>query len=472
LRRGLSLNPKESKPLSFREFVNLVKPRYQWYAHCEALANVLQQVADGKIKRLMVFMPPRHGKSELVSRLFSAYYLYLHPERWVGINSYAADLAFTLSRASRENFKGAGGQTKSDADAVKHWETQEGGGLWAAGVGGPITGKGFHLGIIDDPLKNSEEAASVTIRDKQKEWYGSTFYTREEPDGAIVVIQTRWNEDDLSGWLLAEEAEEEPEGWHIVNFEAIKDEQPQTFPETCTVEPDTRKAGEPLCKERYPIERLLKIAARIGGYFWDALFQQRPTSKEGSFFKVGRLEIVDVPPAALRKVRAWDQAATEGRGDYTAGVLMGAGGDGFYYVLDVVRGQWGTDTRNAQIKQTAQLDGHSVAIRGAQDPGSVGVDAALAFTRMLAGFTVKTVKVSGAKDVRADPFSSQVNAGNVRLVAGDWNRDFIEELRKFSGKDGGVDDQVDAASDAFTELAEPELVPFTQSNYAGYGKRR
>src|SRR5690606_35818692 len=130
----------------------------------------------------MVFLPPRHSKSEMFSRLFSAYYLFRNPHHFVGINSYSAELAYTLSRAARENFLEAGGSISDEAAAVKHWETSERGGLWAAGVGGPITGKGYHLGIIDDPLKNSEDAASSTIREKQKEWYASTFYTRQEPN--------------------------------------------------------------------------------------------------------------------------------------------------------------------------------------------------------------------------------------------------------------------------------------------------
>lgn len=212
--------------LTFAEYIRRVNPKFQFYGHIDKLIAVLQRVADGEISRLMVFMPPRHGKSETVSRLFSAYYLHRHPERWVAITSYAAELAFTLSRAARDNYLGAGGSLKDDAGAVKHWETGKGGGLWATGVGGPATGKGFHLGIIDDPLKNAEEAASETIREKQKDWYRSTFSTREEPNGAIVVIMTRWHEDDLAGWLLAHEAsnEDEPEGWWTVTMRGLSDD--------------------------------------------------------------------------------------------------------------------------------------------------------------------------------------------------------------------------------------------------------
>ena len=292
-RRGLLPPARPETPLTFREFIDKVRPGYVWYRHCQILADVLQRAADGEIKRLMVFMPPRHGKSELVSRLFSAYFLYRYPERWVGINSYGADLAYTLSRAARDHYTKAGGSVRDDAGAVKHWETGKGGGMWAAGVGGPITGKGWHLGIIDDSLKNAEEANSPTIREKQQDWYGSTFYTREEPspdgnpDGCLINIQTRWHEADLAGWLLSQEASEDdsPEHWHVVSFEAIKEADDQVFPATCTVEPDWRQPGEALCPERRPIEKLRKILAKIGSYFFGALFQQRPRPAEGNTFK-------------------------------------------------------------------------------------------------------------------------------------------------------------------------------------------
>jgi len=438
-----------TKHQSFRQFVSAVNPRYQWYRHCEVIADVAERVASGKLKRVMLFVPPRHSKSETISRLFTAYYLRCHPDKWVGLSSYSSELAYVLSRASQENYLASGGILSAKAGAVKHWETGKGGGLWAAGVGGPITGKGFHLGVIDDPLKNSEEASSAVIREKQKEWYRSTFYTRAEPDAAIVVIQTRWHEDDLSGWLLSEEEGESPERWHVVNLPAIA-EAPQGFPASCTIESDWRNEGEALCSERYPIERLNQVASRIGGYYFSALYQQRPSNKEGAFFKVNQLSILPAAPAGLKTVRAWDLAAST-NGDYTVGVKLGKDNEGRFYVLDVVRGQWLPDERNRVMLQTAALDGRATRIRLAQDPGAAGVDQAQALTRMLAGYSVPAERVSGSKETRADGLAAQVNAGNVSLIAGDWNKAFIEELRTFPL--GKHDDQVDAASDAFQELA-------------------
>lgn len=435
---------------NFRLFTRIANPRFTFYQHCELLADVLEKVANGEIKRLIISLPPRHSKSEMISRLFTAYYLRKNPSHFVGINCYSAELAYTLSRASRENFLRAGGIVRDDVSAVKHWETPEGGGMWAAGVGGSITGKGFHLGIIDDPLKNAEEASSDTIREKQKEWYSSTFYTRGEPDNAIIVIQTRWHEDDLTGWLLSEESGEEPEKWHIVCLPAIYEE-PQEFPDSCTLQRDFRTAsGEALCPERYPEPKLKKLKARIGDYHFDALFQQRPTSKKGLFFDVSKLIIVDAAPVDARRARGWDKAATAGDGDFTEGVRISKTADGIFYIEDNVGGQWDTATRDATIRQTAALDGQGVHQIGEQEPGASGVTDAENFIKMLSGFPVSCEKSSSNKMLRADAFSAQINAGNVRIVKGDWNKALIEQYRKFPR--GKHDDKIDGGSMAFNKL--------------------
>lgn len=403
----------------------------------------------------MVFLPPRHSKSETVSRLFPAYCLSKYPEKWVGLCSYGIDLARTLSRNARANFVESGGTLAQSAKAVTHWETLAGGGMWAAGVGGAITGKGGHYLVIDDPVKNAEEAQSEVVLEKHRDWYDSTFYSRQEPNAAIVVVQTRWSDSDLSGWLLENEANEDPEGWYIVNLPAIAEEE-REFPESCTVHPDWRKEGEALCPERYPIEKLLKILKRIAGYWWDALYQQRPTPRAGSFFHVDKFRIVEVAPAGLMECRAWDIAATEDGGAYTVGVkTAGPDSEGKFYVLDVVRGRWETGKRNAIIRQTAELDGIGCKVRLPQDPGAAGVDMANSFLRLLMGFWVLVERVTGKKESRADPMSAQINGGNYCLVRGDWNKEFINEYRQFPR--GKYCDQVDAGADAFSELALQEI---------------
>jgi len=467
------INPQRES-LTFREFIARANPRYQFYKHNEILIAVLQRVAEGKIKRLFVFEPPRHGKSETISRLFSAYFLYLYPERWVGLTSYAADLAYTLSRNSRENYLRVAEGISEQASAVKQWETGYGGGLWAAGAGGPATGKGFHLGIVDDPIKNAEDASSDALRAKLQDWWNSTWYTREEPwsdtdpNAAMIEVQTRWHEDDLAGWLLEQEKQAEDdddrERWHIVNLPAIAEEPwPEQFPASCTIEPDWRQVGEALCPERRPLEKLKRVAKRIGGYFFDALFQQRPTAKEGEFFKVGKFQIVDELPAGLVRCRAWDLAATEGgSGARTVGVGIGKHeATGIWYAWDSHGGRWSSDEVETQIAQIAALDGQAVRIHLPQDPGQAGKAQARQLIKKLAGYIVKAEPVTGSKETRATAYSAQVNAGNVKLLRGEWNKQFIEVHRQFPR--GKLKDEVDAGADGFNELAlsnETKRIPF------------
>ena len=239
------------EPLTFREFIRTVAPHIQFYRHVEKLIGVLQRVADGTLKRLMISMPPRHGKSEVASRLFTAYYLYRHPQQFVGVASYGASLAYTLSRSARENYRASGSELATEG--VEMWETVEGGGLWAAGVGGPITGKGAYLLLVDDPVKNAEEAASPTFREKQKEWWRARSTLAKSPMPQSWSFGPRWHEDDLSGWLLAQEVDtdSEPEHWHIMCMPAMAEPLPP-FPASCTVEPDERAVGEPCARNATP----------------------------------------------------------------------------------------------------------------------------------------------------------------------------------------------------------------------------
>lgn len=484
---------RPENPMTFREFVAVVRPTYQWYRHCEVLGDVLERVASGEIKRLMIFMPPRHGKSEETSRLFSAYFLYRFPDFWVAITSYAADLAYTLSGAAKDHYVNAGGTLKKGAKAVKHWETGKGGGFWAAGVGGPATGKGWHLGIIDDPVKNSQEASSVTIRERNKEWFNSVFYTREEPwsatdaNGALIVIQTRWHEDDLAGWLLAEEEataaelakeradgvpedeiEDNAERWHIVCLPAIAEKLPK-FPDTCTVEPDWRKEGEALCPERRPLRKLQRILHKIKEYFFGALFQQRPRPKDGDAFRAAWFDenLVDASavPADAEYVRFWDKAGSGKKtACYTAGVLIArCRRTNRFFVVDVVRGRWDSGDREDKMLATAVSDqlryGIGVRIWMEQEPGSGGLDSARASVQNLVGFNAQFETATGEKPIRFEPFAAQAKIGNVKFVrsAGTdnhWNPAYRDEL--IALWNGHYCDQADATAGAFNKLAIPD----------------
>uniref|UniRef100_A0A6M3XQ49 Putative terminase n=1 Tax=viral metagenome TaxID=1070528 RepID=A0A6M3XQ49_9ZZZZ len=290
----------------YLSFAKIVNPKFLPYRHNIMLAEHLEAVVAGDINRLMVFEPPRHGKSEQVSRILPAYFLFKHPDKWVGLTSYGASLATGMSRNAKSNYARVAGRVKSKAgqerkDGVEEWQTMVGGGMWAAGVGGAMTGKGFHLGIVDDPIKNAEEAFSNTIREKQKEWWESTFYTRAEPDAAIVLVQTRWHEEDLSGWLLEVMEKESPEHWTIINLPAIKDKHHYMWPVTCNIVPDWRRDGEALCPERYDVVALRRLMHGEGGYFAEALYQQRPSSVTGK----GRIHYAFDSDNISEEVASW-----------------------------------------------------------------------------------------------------------------------------------------------------------------------
>jgi hypothetical protein len=329
---------------TFREFTTHARPSFIFHKHNEVLASVLDRVTAGELKRVMVFEPPRQGKSEQVSRLFPPHYLFKHPTHHVGLTSYSANLAYNLSRDARANYEATGRKLSGDASAVEEWRTEQGGRFWSDGVGGAMTGKGFNLGIIDDPLKNREEAESETIRQKIWDWYTSTWYTRQEPSAAIILVMTRWQSDDLAGRLLKQELTQ-PEYWHIVNFAADELTRPNQFPVTCTVEPDWRERdGVALCPQRYDEEALKIIRNAIGLRDYTALYRQRPVIESGNIWKQDWFEVFDdgIFSRNGNSIKLsndgcdWDTAYTEDeQNSASAMVRSSLGSDGCVYVTDV-----------------------------------------------------------------------------------------------------------------------------------------
>jgi len=416
-------------------------PRYRVGAHHRRIAAKLEAVERGEIKRLMILMPPRHGKSMLTSEFFPAWYMGRNPENYIIAATYAQEFADDIGRKVRNqltdpDFRAIfpGVMARSDSTSAKRFHTTSGGSYFAVGVGGPATGRGAHLFLIDDPLKNREDAESEALRRKLKDWYTSVAYTRLMPGGAIVIIQTRWHEDDLAGWLLAEHAHE---GWDVLSLPAIDDD------------------GDALWPEAYPLERLREIERTIGPRDWASLYQQRPAPAAGALFDVGKIQVVDALPLGLTLVRGWDLAATRQVGtnnpDWTVGALQGRGRDGVFYIADIVRFRGSPLDVETAIDNTADLDGPHVKISIPQDPGQAGKAQALRFVQMLAGHTVVTSPETGDKATRAAPFAAQVEAGNVRMLRAPWNRMLIDEMTMFPN--GTKDDQVDALSRAFSELS-------------------
>lgn len=460
-----SLNPKlqairaELARRNLEDFIRFTYPNYDfgWFNEelAASLTQFVQDVVDGKQPRLMIFAPPRSGKSEQVSRRLPAWALGKHPDlQFIGA-SYSADLANRMSRDVQRIIEGDNYDQifpdvklpqKGDTNNTRTQDLFEivghKGAYRAAGVGGGITGMGADIGVIDDPVKDAKEANSKTYRDSVWEWYTTTFYTRLSPKSGILLCMTRWHEDDLAGRLLKAAEDGDGDQWQVIDYPAIaeKDEK-------------HRKEGEALHPERFPLSRLVKIMRAIGSRAWNALYQGRPTSKTGGVFLTDRFITVDAIPAGviIKRVRAWDFAATKDGGDYTTGVLMGEGSDGRYYILDVVRGQYSSLDVESVLKATASRDGYDVDIHLPQDPGAAGKAQAQRQVSLLSGYIAKSERMTGDKVTRAAAFAAQVEAGNVVLLRGSWNDEFINELGDFPL--GKHDDQVDAAADAFNDLA-------------------
>lgn len=421
--------------------------------HLQLLQDELMECAAGRTKRLIVTMPPRHGKSETVSHWFPTWFLGNFPDRRLLLCSYEASFAASWSRKVRDSLvEGVelgifSDGPRADLGAAHQWETPHGGGMISAGVGGSITGRGANGLIIDDPVKNAEEANSPTYREKTWEWYTTTAYTRLEPGGFVVIVQTRWHVDDLTGRILSPDYQSEQDiaEWRVVNLPALAEEG----------DPLGRDIGEPLWPQRYPAEALAQSKRVLGSYGFNALYQQRPTLREGGMFKREWCRLADASPAGGKVFRMWDLAGTEGGGDWTAGVKVRAV-NGQYCIEDVQHEQLSPRGVRDLVRLTAELDGRDCPVGIFQDPGQAGKEQAQEYAKLLAGFALKVVPSSGDPDLRAMAASAQFEAGNVTLLRGKWNAALIDELCAFQSKRAnGVDDQVDALSGAFAELTTP-----------------
>ena len=402
------------------------------------------KVMSGEVKRLCINMPPRHGKSEQVTIRFPAFFMEHFTGQNVMVAGYNQSISRRFSRRTRQIVENRIGLDEKN-QSVEEWQTTNNNYYYCASTSNPRTGIGFNLIILDDLVKNREEASSKTHKEKVKDFYREDCYSRLEPDGAIIICNTRWSEDDI----IAEALSTEPEEWTVLSLPALCDD-----PENDLL---GRDLDQPLWEARYDTQKLLEIKKVMGEFGFAALYQQRPVPKEGGLFKADRL-VIDKPPKMIRKVRAWDLAASSGKGDYTVGVLMGVDEHQNYWILDLYRDRVSTDVRDKQMLQIAGMDGVETRIRLAQDPGSAGKSMKEYFVKFFAGYLVIAKPVSGNKEVRAEPMAIQVNEGNVFLARGDWNKEFINEIGNFPY--GAHDDIIDACSDAFDELAKVRMRRF------------
>lgn len=422
---------------------------YQRYRHVEVMDQAIQETIECG-GRLILSASVRHSKSQTASRWTPARFIGANPDKRVILAGHQAEFAAAWGRAARDILTEHGPDefgiaVSRRSVAANRWDIEgHEGGMITVGVGGSPIGRGADLMIIDDPIKSYQDAMSPLVRKRVQDWWTGTMASRIEPGGAVILCMARWHEDDLAGFLLRED----PEHWRELRLPAVCDD-----PDS---DPLGRGLGEPLWPERWPKEdldrRRREVSLSLGEVVWLAQYQQRPAPPGGGMFpeKKWRFTRYKRLPAELRWVRAWDLAATDGKGDYTASCRMARLEDGRVVIDGVVRGQWDSFTVRQEMRRAAAEDPEGTEIEIPQDPGQAGKDQAQQLAAMLAGHNVSVKPVTGSKEVRATGYAAQQQAGNVALVVGDWNGAWVAEHAAFPR--GTHDDQVDAAATAFNAL--------------------
>ena len=420
------------------------------YKHLLLLSNKLVDIAAGRIDRLLVFMPPQHGKSKLISHYFPAWYLGLNPDRRVVLASYEAEFAAYWGRQSRDLLERHGEELftlkiRQDSRAVNNWTVAEhDGGMVTTGIGGPITGKTADLLIIDDPVKNADEAKSKVIRDQHWDWYQTAASTRLSENGAIILVMTRWNEDDLAGRILQQMAEGK-EQWEVISLPALAEGN----------DPMNREIGDALCPELKSLAFLNRAKGRLTAYWWSALYQQHPTPDAGQYFERSWWQYY-MEPISLEQAGEMDDVimvadctfTKTDTSDYVAIGLWGRKGPNAY-LIHQIRGQmtfWETvDIMLDMRKKWPVINGIYV------EKAANGEAVIETLQLMVPG--VVGLSTRGGKESRAAATSPYVKSGSVYLpheTISPWVTSFVEECASFPN--GTHDDQVDQTTHALMTM--------------------
>lgn len=446
--------------------------------HIVEACKALEDVTAGKTKRIIINIPPGCMKSLLVSVFWPAWQWARNPKLRVITASYSSNITIDQNRKVRDLVTSGWYQRLfpdvklvEDQNTKVRFNTSTGGWRIATSVGGALTGEHPDLIIIDDVI-TAEQAASDADRKAANTWFDRTVSTRGVARGvAIVIIAQRLHEEDLPGYLLARG------GWEHVCFPmryekchcpgarpdgALIPELPEI--QRCAFHkinskwrPDVRDPrtieGDLLWPIVFDETKVKQLELDLDEYGAAGQLQQRPAPGSGGLFKREHFKFIDAAPAIARRVRGWDTAASDGKGDWTRGIKI-AEAAGLFYVESVVGDQLGPDAVDKLIYVTAELDGRHVPVREEKEGGASGLTVIQARAKLLRGYDYRGVTVSGSKRVRAKPFRAQVEAGNVFLVRGEWNEKYISELCAFPT--GKHDDQVDASTCAFNAvLLEP-----------------
>ena len=418
---------------SFYDFIRAVKPDYEFNWHHIVLIEALQALANREYSRLIVMMPPRHGKSELVSRLFPAWCFARNVNEQVIVASYSLDLASAMNRDCQKVvtsdtytflFPDSRVATIGDVGKIhttKRFDISTGKGYYvAAGVGGGITGVGATVGIIDDPVKNSEEADSQTYREKAHDWYKSTFSTRMEPGAIEVICQTRWHEDDLTGRILLENKP----GTRVISMPALAEKADEK-----------RMVGDSLWPSKYPRTALLERKETVGTRVWNSLFQQRPADEEGGPIKKAWFGTYDPRTFDLKgqKVNFYvDTAYTDKERNDPTGALAYVKHGADYYLLEF-SAQWLEFNDQVKfVKDFAMRNGYSGSSIIRVEPKASGKSVVQVMKAGTALNIREAVSPKDSKTARVNSVSGVIEAGRVLLPSGMlWVQNFLSEVGSF-----------------------------------------
>lgn len=434
--------------------------RYVHSWHIDAVCEHLEAVTHGDLTRLLINVPPGTMKSMLVNVFWPAWEwgpLGYASMRFIGA-SHSEALATRDNLKMRRLVQSEWYQERwptpltGDQNAKTYYETEATGFRLSCPVSS-MTGRRGDRVAWDDP-HSVEAAISDAHRETALRVFTETLPTRlNNPDSsAIIIVMQRLHEEDVAGYILE----------HDLGYEHLMlpmEFEPERRCRTSLGFEDPRtEDGELLFPARFPREVVDRDKKVMGNYATAGQFQQRPAPRTGGFFAWEQLEVVDKVPPIVAYVRYWDKAGTKGVNSAkaregsarTAGVLMGKGTDGRYYVLDVHAGRWEAPEREAQIRAKAETDPPNTSVWVEQEPGSGGKESAQSTVKNLAGYNIRSETASGDKALRAEPYSVQVEAGNVKLYRGTWNQEFIDEHKTFPR--GKLKDQIDGASGAFNKL--------------------
>jgi phage terminase large subunit-like protein len=455
---------------------------FDWLAYAER--RIVDAILDTTHERyIIVNAPPQVGKSSYVGILLPFWLTGIFPQWQIMYISYSDDFSTSRGKDVRQMHELFGKELfgtsiSGDFGAAHDWRTSAGrGGMLSVGVGGLITGRPGHVIIIDDLIKNAQEAASqATKKMHLAEWDG-TINRRVQPGGTVIIIATRWVEDDLSGALTERMKEPGYDGpqWEVIEFPAFAD--PPDDMELSEDEAEQwrdilgRKQGEVLdCRfsripGRAPEDFFQRARAGMDPFAFSCLYQQRPTAREGGMFPAVNWNFYDPAesPVFDREVRVWDLAATEGGGDWTCGTKVGRAGSNFY-ITDVRRFRKNAGGVQDEVKRIAVLDGYGPKVLIEEEKGGSGKSVVEAYRRLLVGHTVESAKAEGDKESRATPYSAEQNKRNMFLpIPGtvEWDvKGFIDEHKRMMG-DGRRpknDDRIDTAAYGMLELLAQGLV--------------